>query len=196
MWDRRLAPLVLLAFALSLSGCLRDRVESPYHAPGETQFIKTVDINRHILMDGADAGGNGDDARSEYDLLFYAVGSTEVFGVRSGYFPDQYGHRISLRYMDLGETRYELVDALPENGTPAADYRPISQAVGTGDVPAADGHTVFRLDHVYAIYKWNAEGGNYLKLLVNRIDPEISRLQIRGTYQQRQGVTSVVSSQP
>lgn len=187
----RIAPVLLLLAVCLTSGCLlRDENESPWHAPGVTAYIRTVDVNRYLLLDGTEAGGNGDASRSEFDLHFYHVGSTEVFGVRSGWYPDEYGHRIGLRFMDLGPVKYELVDAVPKNGTPEADYRPVAQVRGDSDDPS-EGHTLLMLDHVYALYRWNAEGGNYGKILVSRIHDPIARMQIRGAYQSRQGVTDL-----
>lgn len=188
------APLRFLALLLTLvalTGCLRDVNPSPWHAPGVVTYIRTVDINRHLRLDGTLTGGNGGTRESEFDLHFYHVGSTEVFGVRSGWFPDEYGEPIGLRYMDLGPVRYEFTDSVPKNGERNADYRPISRLVGQGDDAAVEGHTLFRRDHVYAIHRWNAQGGNYAKILVSRIHDPIARMEIRGAYQTRQGITDL-----
>ena len=190
MNPRRFALLVALA-PLLLAGCLNEAAESPWRPPGVVTYIKTVDVNRYLALDGTDTGGNVVGGRSEFDLHFYSVGSTECFGVRSGFFPDQYGYEIVLRYMDLGPVKFELVDRVPENGTREADYRPIARFRGWSDNDTAEGHTLFRRDHVYALFKWNAEGGNYAKILCTAIHDPISRMQIRGAYQTRQGVASV-----
>jgi hypothetical protein len=186
--------LLFITLLFFNSGCLtRDIEDSPYYAPSVVNFVKTLDINRFIDIAGNDTLGNGTDEKSDYDLTFYSVGSDNLFGVKSGFFNDQYGNKTYLKFMDLGEIDFEFLQFVPENGTVKADYKFISDVFNPSDVED-NIHTLFKLNHVYSIYKWNNEGGNYLKLFVQRIDKNISRIQIRGTYQTRQGITETFPS--
>lgn len=182
--------ILLLLLPWVMVGCFDPQEPSPWNPPGVIHYIRTLDINRYLRLDGSEAYGQQTTRETDFDLHCYSVGSAEVFGLRSGWHPDEYGQPIPLRIIDLGEVPFEDVEYLPENGTTAADYRPISTRVISSTDPG-DGGTLLRRNHVYAIYRWNPQGGSYLKLFVQRIDPAIARIQIRATFQTRQGVTLV-----
>jgi hypothetical protein len=192
--QQKIKILILVITLLLLgSGCLQEPAPSEWVESGVVNYVKTLDINRHIQLSGLDAYGTPGTNETAFDLQFYHVGSTEVFGVRSGWFPDQYGDRAVVRFMDMGEVDYEKLVNVPENKTSLADYQPISTEVIYSTQSTA-GNTLLKLNHVYALYRWNPQGGNYLKLFVQRIDAHVSRVQIRGTYQMRQGNTVVSPS--
>ncbi len=185
-------PVILILFIFN-SGCLNEASESLFAEPGVINYVKTCDINRYINIAGIDTLGNSTETTSNYDLNFYHVGSTEVFGVKSGFFNDQFSNRTSLKFMDLGIKKFELIEHVPENGKTDADYKEISTERKFTDIEDGE-HTLFKLNHIYSIYKWNPQGGNYLKIIIQQIEKDIARVQIRGTYQRRQGVTLVSPS--
>ena len=170
-------------FALVNMGCL-EKGEIVNVSPNTTEYELTLDINKYITLQGQFTDGNPGASSTPYDLNFFYLGTSEVIGLRGGYY-DLDGVRTYLKVSDLGAIKYETVDSVPEISAYDSFYKNVNTSVIYST--DTDGVTLLKLDHVYSIYKWTPQGGNYAKIIIDFIDTLNGWVKVRSVYQQRQG---------
>ncbi|MEZ7890520.1 MAG: hypothetical protein QMC67_02115 [Candidatus Wallbacteria bacterium] len=164
-------------------GCM-EKGEIVNSEPQVTEYEKTLTINHYITLDGSAADGNPKELYTPYDLNFFYLDSTEVIGLRGGYFTAK-GVKSYLKIMDLGDQKYENIIEVPAITDYKAVYKNVKNNVIYSDT--TDGVTLLKLNHTYAFYKWTEQGGNYAKIMIDTIDPVNGCVKIRSLYQIRQG---------
>ena len=171
-------------FALVNMGCL-EKGTIVNVSPDTVSYELTLDINKYIDLTGNFTDGNPGASSTPYDLNFYYItGTSEVVGLRGGYY-DNGGVRTYLKISDLGAVKYETVDEVPYISSYDSYYKNVSASVSYDTT--TDGVTLLKLDHVYSIYKWTSQGGNYAKIIIDFIDALNGWVKVRSVYQKRQG---------
>jgi hypothetical protein len=175
--------LFILAISTILTGCLT-KSDKPIVAPTTVYWEERLDVNKFVTLSGEFAPGNAGTQETPFDLNFYFVDSSEVIGVKGGFFEGE-NVRCYIKFMDLGPLKFEAVDEAVKIDAPNGYYHNIKTERVYSDDPA--GNTLFQLNHVYLLYKWSKWGGNYMKMLVSEIDTVNNSVFIRGIYQKRPG---------
>jgi len=177
------AALLLCVFSFFATGCT-DKGTIVNSEPSNISYQGTYTINDYITLGGSKAPGTPGESSTPYDLNFYYVDSSEVIGLRGGYF-DAKGVRAYLKITDIGAVKYEIVDSVPEITGRDSYYENVRNT--TIFSAQSNEITLLKLDHVYGIYKWTAQGGNYAKIIIDSIDVQNGWVKVRALYQVRQG---------
>lgn len=175
---------VMAVFAFFTAGCM-EKGNNVNTEPANIVYFGTYTINDYITLAGAVADGNPGATSTPYDLNFYFTGSSSEIGLRGGFF-DANGVRAYLKVTDIGEKKYEIVDYAPDITGRDSYYQNVSCKT-IHDGVESDEITLLKLNHVYGVYKWSPNGGNYAKMIIDEIDGQNAWIKIRSTYQVRQG---------